>query len=1208
MRRFSKKIIALTIVLSLFLSLGFNLFIFKPKTARALDGGAGWAGNIKDFVLDAVSSVISDVMLKRLEKNIQDWGMGKKSSIKLPFGIEDFKDYFDEFLNIASAKFLDEFKNTKLCTGLNFALGNAPNINLRTLRSNLRSVGRFSRTFGTAYIDQPTYAKANACTLEKVINNVESFIKRPRISIFGWDAWKALNSPQNNIYGAFFSALDRKTQIAAREVMNASQQATAGGGYRNQTTTTANSRDKCSQDCRAGTNLPACNQSTLTCDQQYPNVGPIPFEPGDAERYALYQQCLQREQGQAEWNSTNCQQQIQSCVSNCARIPFVPLATAVTNLGSHIQKLVQNSLSGDMERLLGTDEITELVGIFFSAIMNKAMNGLGLAFKSFTATGTQQARAQNKDKFSYQKQYLKTTNSAEKKDIRSTLYATMEQSINKFTRSIIACESDKMMTVEDFRKNLADILEPNVEAMYVGIQSVNLQPDALVLDPPYAPYPVYGYSWGEVSPSKVPEKCRTVLNQLNMPANSSCSDIISGLEPNYQMTIPAATPLPQCNDRIDNDNDGTIDYPADSGCYSALDNSEITTGGGGGGGFEPEERERVPRLFDLVPGIGQVPCLPCMYDHDALSCPVGPVPPQRYPGEGNTVWTGAVLGQKTAFYQGCAEWYVVALNRCDECLKKYDETCSKLNTEEEKSSCVMRSCNNYEDISTHVIDPPTSALDFYGKCLIEEQKDSCLTCLKEYFIPATYCEQTRDYAARLVTKYPTVLVNKYKKNEGEFRGLFDQSISDMGGLCNDNDHSENISLALICRALPDFAYQGAKVCQTRCNQAGMTEQQLKDVTDFRPDENDCGKLKLPVGGQEPFKAIDDGILDSRGSCCADFWQKNAKNYAICVGAGPATDSTGPVTQTTFSVSLSATPPSGLAPLNGVDLTAVVSGLSSAQNLTYYFDCDNNGTFERTSTSALTALTAAGLCNYPANNTTYTAAVSVMTEFGVSATATTNIQTTDCEITSTLNPANGIAPVAANITGRLNNADPGPFTFTFYCNVPTNGGPVANWDRATDPYTSNTNQYTLNNACNFTLPGTHGIGVLVRGASSTSSCYQTINVSEAPTISCNTDVTAPSRPSINDPITVSTTTSPNSSYTNLINNAVGTTFSYDCHGGNSFTGTQTTQNDFSESSPCSYNFPGTYTINIRVGNTNPANGFTAFGTCQTTVTVQLGFLP
>lgn len=1212
MKKFSEKIIATTITLSLILSLGLNILFLEPKTAKATDLGAGWANNIKEMVLDSVGWVVSDVMMKRLEKNIMDWGMGKKSKIQLPFGIEDFKDYFDEFLNVASGKFINELKMTKLCEGINVAIGSAPQINLRTLRSNLRSVGRFSRMFNTYAVNRPTYPEDAKCTLEKAVNNIEAFIKRPRISIFGWDAWKALNYPQNNIFGAFFSALDRKTQIAAREVMNAAQQASAGGGYRNQTATTANSKDKCTQDCQAGTNLPACIGDVQTiCAQRYPNVGPIPINEGDAELYQLYQQCLE-ELGDV---SEDCQTQIQSCINNCQRIPFVPLSTAVTNLGSHIQTSVNKSLGADMEKIIGTDEITELIGIFFSAVLNKAMTGLGLAFRSNRASATQQSRATNQDRFAYQKQFLKNTSSTEKKDIRSSIYSTLEQSIRQFSRSIIACKDDEMMTYQDYGKNLADMLEANVEALYVGIQGVNLQPDSVVLDPPYAPYTVYGYSWGEVFPSKVPQKCRTILNQVNMASNTTCSNIISGLEPNYQMTA-VSTSRPQCNDGLDNDSDGLIDYPNDSGCYSLLDNSEISVSGGGGV-LDPEEHQRGEYVLDLVPGIGEVPCIPCLYDHDALNCPVGPVPPQRYPGEGNTVWTSAMLNNKQNFYQSCSNQYIVALNRCDECLKKYDEACAKLGTGAERINCITQNCDNYYDeldadnnpiggIMDIVIDPPTSPLDFYGKCLIEEQKDACLTCLKEYYVPATYCEQVRDYAARLVIKYPTVVVNKHAKNEGEFRGLFDQSISDMGGLCNDNDHAEDISLALICRAIPDFAHNGQKVCQTRCMGQGMTAQQLQDVTDFRPDENDCGRVKLDVGGQEPFDTIDEGILESRGRCCSDFWQDNRRNYTICVGSGPTTETTGPGETTILRVTLSASPASGLAPLNNVDLTARVTGTTEGQILTYNFDCDNNGTFEFSSPETQqTTYTATDVCNYPLNNTTYTSVVYVISAFGSSTSSQVNVQTTDCGISAILNPASGIPPVSVDITATLNNSDAGPFTYVFYCNVPLTGGTIDTWGGATIEYTENTNPFTLANVCNFTTSGTKGIGVSIETGSGTRSCFQTISVQETPSISCDAEVIGPAMPSINDPIDIFVQTAPNSSYIDLIHNAVGTTYGYDCHGGTAFAGTRTSTNTSYQSSPCAYAVPGIYDINVRVGNTNPANGFTAYNTCRTSVTVGSG---
>jgi hypothetical protein len=42
----------------------------------------------------------------------------------------------------------------------------------------------------------------------------------------------------------------------------------------------------------------------------------------------------------------------------------------------------------------------------------------------------------------------------------------------------------------------------------------------------------------------------------------------------YEPVSPASSPPPQCSDGIDNNGNGFIDYPADPGCYSPVDNTE----------------------------------------------------------------------------------------------------------------------------------------------------------------------------------------------------------------------------------------------------------------------------------------------------------------------------------------------------------------------------------------------------------------------------------------------------------------------------------------------------------------------------------------------------------------------------------------------------------------------------------------------------------
>ena len=76
----------------------------------------------------------------------------------------------------------------------------------------------------------------------------------------------------------------------------------------------------------------------------------------------------------------------------------------------------------------------------------------------------------------------------------------------------------------------------------------------------------------------------------------------------------------------------------------------------------------------------------------------------------------------------------------------------------------------------------------------------------------------------------------------------------------------------------------------------------------------------------------------------------------------------------LKVSLYADPGTGCAPVNGVNLRALVtnagiSGYNGNYNdnsngqLTYSFDCDNNGTFEKTITSADSEIIVSNLCSY-----------------------------------------------------------------------------------------------------------------------------------------------------------------------------------------------------------------------------------------------------
>ena len=174
--------------------------------------------------------------------------------------------------------------------------------------------------------------------------------------------------------------------------------------------------------------------------------------------------------------------------------------------------------------------------------------------------------------------------------------------------------------------------------------------------------------------------------------------------------------------------------------------------------------------------------------------------------------------------------------------------------------------------------PTQGPLKFYEKCLIEEKKEACFTCLREYFVPDTYCEQAKDYVARSIDKYPAVVYN----NGGQIYGPADASITSKGDECATNRGGGNLALSLLCRVMPEY---GGGLCRTGCMSHGMTEEELNDITDFRPFDTDCNQARVAGGGKDPWNPINDGARQAKSKCCASFWVHDASVYAECAGAG-----------------------------------------------------------------------------------------------------------------------------------------------------------------------------------------------------------------------------------------------------------------------------------------------------------------------------------
>jgi len=135
-----------------------------------------------------------------------------------------------------------------------------------------------------------------------------------------------------------------------------------------------------------------------------------------------------------------------------------------------------------------------------------------------------------------------------------------------------------------------------------------------------------------------------------------------------------------------------------------------------------------------------------------------------------------------------------------------------------------------------------------------------------------------------------------------------------------------------------------------------------------------------------------------------------------------------ITQPTFYLYLSANPSSGCSPLSGVDLTANVSGTIEG-NITYFFDCTNDGSWERIYTTSETYYTAYDLCYYSSLGT-YTAKARAERE-GLVAENTTQINVYSCYISPTVDI-------------KANNSD-GPIT------IPYNNSAILSWTSSNANY-------------------------------------------------------------------------------------------------------------------------------------------------------------
>jgi len=233
-------------------------------------------------------------------------------------------------------------------------------------------------------------------------------------------------------------------------------------------------------------------------------------------------------------------------------------------------------------------------------------------------------------------------------------------------------------------------------------------------------------------------------------------------------------------------------------------------------------------------------------------------------------------------------------NRCDECVKKYDEVCAS-KTSTKKENCLKNYCGNYADLAP-VTPPITSAQDFYNRCAKRETKYNCEVCLKEYFMPADYCAQIYDYINRAYTKYPAMVYTD------TWYGPWLPFDTDQTGCVDQPDSQGYIPTGLTCRIMPDFKFPSGGTCEQYC--LNTTADEFKNTTDNKPADLDCTG---PVLGSTIGHADWGGVWWANGKhpgliwgyymsvkkvkCCGALTGHDPERYELCRGAATVEEET-----------------------------------------------------------------------------------------------------------------------------------------------------------------------------------------------------------------------------------------------------------------------------------------------------------------------------
>lgn len=221
MKKIFIKSITIILLISLLIGIGAPV-LFKSKKANAqilsvptsevpLPTSSTFS---KEWISDAIVRAAVRAAVVAMVNEIANWARGGFRASNQPFAIASWENYLKRAVNIGSARFIEEFGLTELCLPFRDILG---------------------QRLGLGVLDmyQPIYQEYAACTIERITGNAQEFFDNPSISKYGWGAWTALAQPQNNIFGSFLLATQRKAGLEDESKAAKEKEGTVSGGYEN---------------------------------------------------------------------------------------------------------------------------------------------------------------------------------------------------------------------------------------------------------------------------------------------------------------------------------------------------------------------------------------------------------------------------------------------------------------------------------------------------------------------------------------------------------------------------------------------------------------------------------------------------------------------------------------------------------------------------------------------------------------------------------------------------------------------------------------------------------------------------------------------------------------------------------------------------------------------------------------------------------------